>query len=77
MAQGGSPSSVREAAEALEGVFLSMLTKELFRGTDAFEATPLYGDLATDQLGDQLGRLGGLGLADLLVAQLGGDDAGV
>ena len=70
----GAPADIREAAQALEGVFLTMLTEELFKGTEAFKASPIYGDLATEQLADQLGRSGGLGLADLLVEQLGGPD---
>ena len=73
-AQPEAPADLREAAQALEGVFLSMLTEELFKGTEAFSASPVYGDLATEQLADQLGRSGGLGLADVLIEQLGGGD---
>jgi flagellar protein FlgJ len=73
-AAAGQPQSIEEAAQALEGVFLSMLTDELFKGTEAFSASPMYGDLATEQLADELGRSGGLGLADVLIEQLGGGD---
>lgn len=73
-AAAGEPQNIKEAAQALEGVFLSMLTEELFKGTEAFEASPVYGDLAVEQLADELGRGGGLGLADVLIEQLGGDD---
>lgn len=73
-AEAGQPKNIKEAAQALEGVFLSMLTEELFKGTEAFKASPVYGDLAVEQLADELGRGGGLGLADVLIEQLRGED---
>lgn len=63
---------IREAAEGLEGIFMSMLVEQMMKGTQAADANPLYAGLATQKLGDELARQGGIGLADVLVRQLGG-----
>jgi Rod binding domain-containing protein len=65
-------SAIRQAAEGLEGVFMSMLVDEMLKGTEVAQANPLYAGLMTEKLGDQLSRSGGIGLADMLERQLGG-----
>ncbi|WP_217915125.1 rod-binding protein [Miltoncostaea marina] len=68
----GPVSSVRQAAEGFEGIFMSVLVEEMMKGTEAAGANPAYAGLMTEKLGDQLARSGGIGLADLLERQLGG-----
>jgi peptidoglycan hydrolase FlgJ len=68
-------SSVRQAAEGFEGLFMSMLVEEMMKSTDVAEANPLYSGLMTEKLGDQLAQAGGIGLADMLERQLGGTGA--
>lgn len=70
-AASGDPQ-IREAAEGFEGIFMSMLVEQMMKGTQAADANPLYAGLATQKLGDELARQGGIGLADVLVRQLGG-----
>jgi len=72
-AEAPAGEGVREAAEAMEGVFLSMLVEEMFKDTESFGSNPMYGGLATEKLGEELARSGGLGLTDLLTRQLGGE----
>ncbi len=69
-------SSVRQAAEGFEGLFMSMLVEEMMKSTDVAEANPLYSGLMTEKLGDQLAQAGGIGLADMLERQLGGNASG-
>ena len=63
---------LREAAEQFEGVFMSMLTAEMFKGTETEGGNAIYTGLMTEKLGDELARSGGIGLADVLEKQLGG-----
>lgn len=65
-------STVRQAAEGFEGLFMSMLVEEMMKSTSVAEANPLYSGLMTQKLGDQLAQAGGIGLADMLEGQLGG-----
>lgn len=66
------PSTIRQAAEGFEGLFMSMLVDEMFKNTEIAQANPVYGGLMTEKLGDQLAQDGGIGLADTLERQLGG-----
>jgi flagellar protein FlgJ len=68
-----SDPRIREVAERFEGVFMSMLVGEMLKGTETEAANPIYTGLMTEKLGDQLARSGGIGLADVLERQLGGD----
>ena len=68
-------STIRQAAEGFEGVFMSMLVEEMMKGTDVAEGNPVYSGLMTQKLGDQLAQSGGIGLADMLERQLGGTPA--
>jgi len=63
---------IREAAEQFEGVFMSMLVGEMFKGTETEGGNAIYTGLMTEKLGDELARSGGIGLADVLEKQLGG-----
>jgi peptidoglycan hydrolase FlgJ len=65
-------SSIRQAAEGFEGVFMSILVEEMLKGTEVAKGNPMYSGLVTEKLGDQLARSGGIGLADLLERQMGG-----
>ncbi len=69
----GSPdSTIRQAAEGFEGIFMSMLVDEMMKGTEVGKSNPVYAGLMTQKLGDQLAASGGIGLADILEKQLGG-----
>jgi len=68
-------SSIRQAAEGFEGIFMSMLVDEMMKGTEVAQANPIYSGLMTEKLGDQLAGSGGIGLADILERQLGGTPA--
>ncbi len=68
-------SSIRQAAEGFEGVFMSMLVGEMLKGTDVEQGNPVYSGLMTEKLGDQLAASGGIGLADVLEKQMGGGTA--
>ena len=63
---------IREAAEQFEGVFMSMLVGEMFKGTETEGGNAIYTGLMTEKLGDELARSGGIGLADVLETQMGG-----
>ena len=65
-------TKIREAAEQFEGVFMSMLVGEMFKGTETEGGNAIYTGLMTEKLGDELARSGGIGLADVLEKQLGG-----
>ena len=70
-----SDPKVREAAEAFEGVFMSMLVEEMMKSTEVAKGNPLYTGLMTEKLGDQISRSGGIGLADVIERQMGGGAA--
>lgn len=74
-ASASGTSTIREAAEGFEGVFMSMLVSEMMKGTDVAEGNPVYSGLMTEKLGDQLAASGGIGLADVLERQMGGQPA--
>lgn len=62
---------VAQAAKELEGVFLNLLVKEMFAGTQLEEAGSVYSGLMTEQLAGSLSDAGGLGLADSIERDLG------
>ncbi len=68
----GVSPEVAEAAEGLEGVFMSLLVNEMFKGTELTGGTQAYGGLITQQFGDALADSGGLGLAAMLTRQMQG-----
>jgi peptidoglycan hydrolase FlgJ len=63
---------VREAARQFEGVFMSMLVGEMFKGTELESSQPIYGGLMTQAFGDSLADSGGIGLAAMLTRRTGG-----
>lgn len=75
-ASASGPTTIRQAAEGFEGIFMSMLVEEMMKGTEVAQANPLYTGLMTEKLGDQLAAEGGIGLADTLERQLGGTPGG-
>ncbi|MBY6106735.1 flagellar assembly peptidoglycan hydrolase FlgJ [Ferrimonas balearica] len=83
-AQQDPDASLREVALQFEGIFMNMLLKSMRDANAAFEdsespfhsnTTQFYRQMHDSQLAQSLSAQGSLGLADLIVAQLGGDDA--
>ena len=66
-------SEIDKAAKGMEGIFMSMLANEMFKGTEIATAQPVYGGLMIEKFGDQLAAQGGIGLAAVLARQLGGE----
>ncbi|HDO34653.1 MAG TPA: flagellar assembly peptidoglycan hydrolase FlgJ, partial [Chromatiales bacterium] len=78
-----SPKAVRAAARQFEALFLQMMLKSMRKATVGFQSglfnndqTRFYQGLADQQLALSMSRDAGLGLAKLLVDQLGGHRAG-
>ena len=64
---------VAEAAKGFEGIFMSMLVQEMFKGTPITEGpNSMYGGLMTQQFGDAMADAGGFGFAKTLTEQMGG-----
>jgi peptidoglycan hydrolase FlgJ len=68
---------IRKQAEELEGVFLSMLTKEMFAGikTDDENFGGGFGEetwrsMQSEQLANSMAQNGGIGLADQLMGEM-------
>jgi peptidoglycan hydrolase FlgJ len=68
---------IRQQAEDLEGVFLSMLTKEMFAGikTDSENFGGGFGEetwrgMQSEQLANSMAQNGGIGLADQLMGEM-------
>ncbi len=74
-ATGTQDAQIREAAEGFEGIFMTMLSEEMLKGTDVAKGNPLYSGLMTEKLGESLAQSGGIGLADVIERQLGGGAA--
>lgn len=83
-AQQDPDASLRDVALQFEGIFMNMLLKSMRDANAAFEdsdspfhshTTQFYQQMHDSQLAQSLSSQGSLGLADLIVAQLGGDDA--
>lgn len=64
---------VVEAAKGFEGVFMSMLVNEMFKGTELTQGNSIYSGLMTEKFGDAMAGSGGFGLAAMLTRQLGGE----
>jgi Rod binding domain-containing protein len=67
----GANAEIEKAAK--EGIFMSMLVNEMFKGTDLAGGQSGYGGLITEKFGDALAESGGMGLAAILTRQLGGE----
>ncbi|PSJ44620.1 flagellar assembly peptidoglycan hydrolase FlgJ [Zobellella taiwanensis] len=73
-----------EAARQFESLFTQQLFKSMREANRAFEAdspmnnrhTQFYQDMHDQQMTSELSRQGSLGLADMIVRQLGGGEAG-
>jgi peptidoglycan hydrolase FlgJ len=68
---------IRQQAEELEGVFLNMLTKEMFAGikTDDENFGGGFGEetwrsMQSEQLANSMAQNGGLGIADQLMGEM-------
>jgi peptidoglycan hydrolase FlgJ len=70
-------SRIRTQAQELEGVFLNMLTKEMFAGirTDDHNFGGGFGEetwrsMQSEQLANSMAQNGGIGLADQLMGEM-------
>ncbi len=75
-----SPETLRQVAQQFEAIFTQMMLKsmrEASMGDELFgnEQTNFYRDMHDQQLALTMSKQKGLGLADMLVRQLGGDRA--
>ncbi|MCB0882550.1 MAG: rod-binding protein [Thermoleophilia bacterium] len=61
-----------EAAKDFEGLFVSMLVSEMFKGTPLTQGNSIYSGMMTQQFGDALADSGGFGLAAMLTKQMEG-----
>jgi Rod binding domain-containing protein len=64
---------VKQAAEGIEGVFMSMLLDEMLKSTGVGAegaSGDVYGGLISQSLGDRLAQTGGIGLASMLERQM-------
>ncbi|MDV6316980.1 flagellar assembly peptidoglycan hydrolase FlgJ [Idiomarina sp. HP20-50] len=75
--------ALMEAAEQFEAIFLNMVMGSMRKANAVFEKgnmldsryTKMYRDMYDQQLTSELSSQGTLGLAELMVKQLGGDDS--
>ncbi|WP_375057608.1 flagellar assembly peptidoglycan hydrolase FlgJ [Zobellella sp. DQSA1] len=80
--EGDGASALDQAARQFESLFTQQLFKSMREANKAFEAdspmnsryTEFYRDMHDQQMSAELSRQGSLGLADLVVKQLGGGD---
>lgn len=73
-----SPEALREVARQFEALFIHMMLKNVREtgfGDELFdsEQTKLYQGMFDQQVAVHMAEKGGIGLADLLVRQLGGE----
>lgn len=66
---------LREACGEVEGMFMTILLKEglkpqLDENGEAAESMEMFKDFAVEQVAQQLGRDGGMGIADMIYEQL-------
>ena len=71
-ASGTKDTAIKDAAKQFEGVFMSMLVNEMFKGTDITGSSSPYAGLVTQQLGDAMANAGGIGLASMITRQMEG-----
>ncbi|PSW19556.1 flagellar assembly peptidoglycan hydrolase FlgJ [Photobacterium sanctipauli] len=76
-----SDQSLRAAAEQFEAIFTQMLFKSMRQANEAFESdlmsssnTKFFEQMHDEQMASELSTTGSLGLADLIVEQLGGEE---
>ncbi|GLP94987.1 flagellar assembly peptidoglycan hydrolase FlgJ [Paraferrimonas sedimenticola] len=82
-AKDNDPQALRAAAEQFEGLFMQMVLKSMREANAAFESdspfntqyTQFYQQMHDQQMSVDLSQKGSLGLADLIVTQLGGGSA--
>ncbi|GAA6170834.1 flagellar assembly peptidoglycan hydrolase FlgJ [Colwellia sp. KU-HH00111] len=78
----GKQAALQEAAQQFEAIFMQMLLKSMRKAQEVLESdspfnsqsTKFYRDMHDQQLGLELSSNGTLGLSELIVRQLGGDD---
>lgn len=78
----GKKAALQEAAQQFEAIFMKMLLKSMRQAQDVLESdspfnsesTKFYRDMHDQQMAVELSSNGTLGLSDLIVRQLGGDD---
>jgi len=78
----GKKAALQEAAQQFEAIFMKMLLKSMRKAQDVLESdspfnsqsTKFYRDMHDQQMAVELSSNGTLGLSDLIVRQLGGDD---
>ena len=78
----GKKEALQEAAQQFEAIFMKMLLKSMRKAQDVLESdspfnsesTKFYRDMHDQQMAVELSSNGTLGLSDLIVRQLGGDD---
>ncbi len=74
--------ALKEAAQQFEGIFMKMLLSSMRKAQEVLESdspfnsqsTKFYRDMHDQQMAVELSSNGSLGLTDLIVRQLGGDD---
>lgn len=79
--KGEKDAALKEAAQQFESIFMQMLLKSMRQAEDVLAAdspfnsqsTKFYRDMQDQQMALELSSNGSLGLADLIVRQLGGD----
>lgn len=75
-------AALKEAAQQFEAIFMQMLLKSMRKAQDVLESdspynsqsTKFYRDMNDQQMAVELSSNGSLGLSDLIVRQLGGDN---
>ena len=75
-------AALQEAAQQFEAIFMQMLLKSMRKAQEVLESdspfnsqsTKFYRDMSDQQMAVELSSNGSLGLTDLIVRQLGGDD---
>jgi flagellar protein FlgJ len=78
----GKKEALQEAAQQFEAIFMKMLLKSMRKAQDVLESdspfnsesTKFYRDMHDQQMAVELSSNGSLGLSNLIVRQLGGDD---
>jgi flagellar protein FlgJ len=78
----GKQAALQEAAQQFEAIFMKMLLKSMRQAQEVLESdspfnsqsTKFYRDMHDQQMAVELSSNGTLGLSDLIVRQLGGDD---
>ncbi|WP_158967696.1 flagellar assembly peptidoglycan hydrolase FlgJ [Paraglaciecola sp. L3A3] len=79
-AQSGDKGALEEAAKQFEGIFVQMMLKSMRKAQDVMEdkdspfnsdQVKFYRDMHDKQLADDLSHNGSIGLADIIVRQLG------